>query len=183
VGSRGVTLFELMVTLGILSILAAIAWPNYQRWQAREGLDQAVMYVQSAISAARSRSAAEGWTCATGTAPNSSTSCDTLYFGAELNPAADPATVSLVYFCDSNEEVCGHAGAATAVDTDEVKTLWTRQLNRQVTVDAGGTTLTDNRIWFDKFGVVYGDAGTVRLTAADWQREVVVGNSGRIQTE
>jgi len=183
VGERGVTLFELMVTLGILSILAAIAWPSYQRWQAREGLDQGVMYVQSAISAARSRSAAEGWTCGTGTAPNSSTSCDTLYFGAEVDPAADPATVSLVYFCDSSGEVCAHAGAATAVDAGETGTLWTRKLNREVAVDPGGTTLTNNRIWFDKFGAVYGGSGTVRLTAAGWQREVVVSNSGRIQTE
>ena len=182
-GERGVTLFELMVALGILSILAAIAWPNYQRWQAREGLDQAVMYVQTAISAARSRGAAEGWTCGTGTAPNSSDSCDSLYFGAALDPAASPATVSLVYFCDSDGEVCDHAGAAAAVEDTEVGTLWTRDLHRRVAVDTGGTTLTDNRIWFDKFGAVFGDAGTVRLTAADWQREVVVSNSGRIQTE
>lgn len=181
--SRGVILFELMVALGILSILAAIAWPNYQRWQAREGLDQAVMYVQSAISTARSRSAAEGWTCGTGTAPDSSASCDTLFFGAQLDPAASPATVALVYFCDSNGEVCGHAGASAAVQADEVHELWSRELNREVAVDAGGTTLTDNRIWFDKFGAVFGGSGTVRLTAADWQREVVVSNSGRIQTE
>lgn len=182
-GARGVTLFELMVTLGILSILAAIAWPSYERWQAREGLDQAVMYVQSTVGTARSRTTAEGWTCASGTAPNSSTSCDTLYFGAEVDPAAEPARVKLVYFCDENGEVCDHDGAAAAVQDSEVHTLWTRELNARVAVDAAHTTWSDNRIWFDKFGAVYGDWGTVRLTAADWQREVVVSNSGRIQTE
>jgi prepilin-type N-terminal cleavage/methylation domain-containing protein len=179
--ARGLTLLELVVALAVTAIVATLAWPRYQNWQDREGLEQAVMYVQSAISAARSRSTTAGWTCGDGNAPGGGPSCDTLYFGAEVVAGAEPARVRLIYFCDRDSEVCQRQGAP--VQPDEVHGVWSRRLSPRVAVDPAGTTLSDNRVVFDKFGAVLGNAGTVRLRAGKVHRDVVVSSSGRVQTE
>lgn len=176
-GERGFTLIELMVVVAILAIVAAIAFPSYQDWRNRDALASDIMKLKSALGTARSRSVQEGvyWgKVADPTDP--SVTCNRLYFGVYASPGK--SELGLVYLCDQDGDP---SVIQVGPDSDsEVKTWETLELESNVAVGSS-STLDGDIIWFDKSGTVWGQTGTVWLTAGDKSRRVVIGNNGRIR--
>lgn len=57
---RGLTLFEILLTLGLVAATAAIVWPNLQRPFAQQRLRNAADQVRTAMNAARIRALTSG---------------------------------------------------------------------------------------------------------------------------
>lgn len=182
-GERGFTLIELMVAIVILSILAAMAWPNVQDMLQRDRLNTQVMKVKSALREARSLSVQKGvyYGDAEETTPITGTtiSGDRLYYGVVANPgsAADspPPRLYLAFFVNQDNDF----SSPPCVSCGELGGLRKIKLERGVAVGSS-TNLDNNMIFFNKGGGVFGQAGTIWLEAGDRSRSVTVGNAGRI---
>lgn len=171
VRENGVTMIELVVVLAILGVLTAIAWPSFTGWQQQSALERDIMVLKGALGKARSRSVQEGLYWGATSAPTASAQCSRLYFGVQATPGS--SQLGLIYFCDKDAD--GDLDAP-----GEVYAYDTRQLGNGVQVDAA-TTLTNDRILFEKAGEVFGNAGTVALSVGGRTRSVVIGNTGRIR--
>jgi type II secretion system protein H len=57
---RGLTLVELMVVIGIIAVVSAIAFPNLIGWRAKRQLEAAVNEVQTAINVAKTTAVKRG---------------------------------------------------------------------------------------------------------------------------
>jgi len=179
-------MIELMVAIAIVAILAAIAWPSYTQWQERDGLKEGVMFLKSAMSAARSHSIQSGLACGCPpgvacTASHVPGGCTSRVYGIRLDTANN--RIRLMRFCDSDGEMCTGSTATSATDAGELSQVWSRDLHRYVSFDTASTTsnLVNNGLFFNKAGQVSGSSGSIFLTAGGNRRCLVVSSTGRIR--
>ena len=165
---RGFTLIEVMVVVGILAVLIAIAAPSFtpmiERWRVRQATEQ----LQSTLYYARSEAIKRGGQVAIQKLPNNTNGCTTAGNGSEWDCGW--------FVCeDTNNN-------GTCEDTEPVLQRYDTPANLEISRTSGGTSIQLNR-WglvdgpFLGFSLVPLNKGTTDPAA----RGLCMSSGGRIR--
>lgn len=142
--AKGFTLIELMITVVVIGILAAIAYPSYQSYMARSRRADAQQFVQAMDSRQKQilieqrgyatapnalNLAVAGWTC-------TAAQCESTYYTITFNPAVDNTATPPSY------TICASPKAGTSQVGDGSLTLThtgSKQRLTGTTACTGGT--------------------------------------------
>jgi prepilin-type N-terminal cleavage/methylation domain-containing protein len=132
----GLTLIEVMVVIGIIAILAALAVPNFNNWIPKRRLSAASQDILSAMQYARSMA---------------------LKDNASVGLLFDDVNDMYSVFVDNG----AGANAGNAIQDGDEPTERSGQM--PAGIDLVNTTLTDDKVFFDSRGLLNNAGGIVNL--------------------
>jgi len=132
----GITFIEVMVVIGIIAILSALAIPNFTNWRSKRQLRAGAMDILSAMQYARSRA---------------------LKDNASVGLMFDKANASYRIFLDNG------AGANAANGTQDGDESTVRSGRMPAGINLNNTTLTGDEVFFDGRGLLKNASGIVIL--------------------
>ena len=132
----GFTLIEVMVVIGVIAILAALAVPNFNRWMPKRRLSAASQDILSAMQYTRSRA---------------------LRDNASVGLLFDDVNDTYSVFVDNG----AGANAGNAIQDGDEPTIRSGQM--PTGIDLVDTTLTDDEVFFDSRGLLNNAGGIVNL--------------------
>ena len=153
----GFTLIEMMVTIGIIAILSAIAVPNYISHRNNQQVSRAAREIYSALQSAKM------------SAINDNTTINVLF-----SPGTSSAGTYLVFEDANNND---------AFDTALDRALSSGQMPPGVTMQSAAFAGVASSTKFTPLGLTTGENGTVTVTNSHRTARVVVNTAGGIRVD